>query len=442
MTVLAPAGVELGDRIGTTDRGELWWGHRRVAGDRLLRFLDPYRCDERFRASLARLRQCAAPGMLRVASAGWVGVHYCVEYEVDAPPLLTLDEVFGGSRRWWQNLAVVRRVRDAVPRWRVGPVHPLGLSTKSLLVAGGDHPSAPRLAACPPIESPPDELIGVDLDVLAARSPESVRGVAVDPTASDIYALGTLAAQAIGWSVRSTRPADCPVTIQARGALLALEPDLSLVGAVFGETTAIRQLVRAIRQCRHTSPDARHPGDDRLGAVLADVSDPEALANALPSDFDEGLLDLGAIDAALEIAPAHIGLRWCRCRARLHALRTSPPGPDIRERAEDLLRELDIVRALDASLGTRPWLLASEVRERTGDLDGLARELRHVVTVDGADLASRLTLLRCCISTSDREEEDAIRREAHGRIDDLQASSSLTTEEATQWRSRFDNPIS
>ena len=216
-----PEGIHLAAAIGPTNCGSLWRASRDSEHDRIVRIVDPRFCDERFKRALENLRQRQYPRMLRIASEGWSGAHYYIEYEV-SPPWQTLEERLAECDGWWDRLLLLGPVCDAIALWQRSPVHPLGLNLRNIVLADEGGQQLPWLVPCPAIViSSPCDLFGLDSTVIAALAPETIRGVLLNARAQDAYALGTLAAQATGCPVsRSARDDESRVETQARGALL------------------------------------------------------------------------------------------------------------------------------------------------------------------------------------------------------------------------------
>ncbi|ANZ41015.1 hypothetical protein BBK82_38585 [Lentzea guizhouensis] len=269
-----PHGVQLQDMLGVTDRGSLWRAH-----DTVLRVVEPRFCDEAFREALTRLRHRRYPRLLEITGEGWTDGHFYVSYAV-TPPWQTLEERLAGPLDWPERVALAADVCRAVELWQASPVHPLGLSLRSIVLMRHAGRWLPWLVPCPPIARPtPRDLFGLDATALAPLAPELIRGTAT--VALDGYALGTLVAQVLG-PATGTYDDEGRVEAQARGVLLSATG--TRVPVFLHHTPQFQAVVRTIERYRHPHPQAR-PDDagDLLAALEAVVDLPGSPGRCCPT---------------------------------------------------------------------------------------------------------------------------------------------------------------
>jgi hypothetical protein len=465
-----PQGIDLA-AIGPTDRGFLWRASRDREHDRIVRIVDPRFCDERFRHALRNLRQRQHPRMLRIASEGWFGAHYYIEYAID-PPWQTLEERFTECEGWRDRVLLLGPVCDALALWQRSPVHPLGLNLRNIVLVDAAGQRLPWLVPCPAITIPsPCDLFGLDSAVVAAMAPETIRGVLLDERAQDMYALGTLVAQAVSCpEPRSARDDESRIVTQARGALLVSTGAGSTIDAFLRTTPQVEQLFRTIRHYRHTTPAARPHDPAELRSALAAVTDPIAFAEAFRS-IDPGralemlsLVDgkdpaqrlravclateihsktgdwqasLRCLDEAIALAPIRTDLRWQRCDTRWRVLQKTQ-GKAAHEEAERLLKELKALKILDPD-ATMPYKCSAEIHRWNGDLASAAQELYDAIEVAPTDLQALLLYAQCWIDLNDPDKAAAVADTARRRISGMVKAGVITREEGQQWNDKFDD---
>jgi hypothetical protein len=468
--VEGPDGVILGAEIGTTDRGSLWRASRDSENDRIIRIVDPRFCDERFRRALKHLRERHPPRTLEIVGEGWLGAHYYIEYAVDGR-WSTLGELLAERPQWTDRLLLLMKACDALALWKHSPLLPAGLSAHNIVMViddGGD--PAPWFVPCPAVNlSAPSDLIGIDPMVLAAIAPETVRGVQLDQRAQDRYALGTLAAQAIGCRVsRLALDDEGLVEAQARGALLVATTARSDIKPFLYGTPQIEHLLSVIRRHRHTSPAARPVNAEDLRSALAAGADLIGLARTLRSTDPSGAVEvlswsntdnrgyhLSCLRLAAEICAEH-GDRLGTLRYLDQAIGFAPNQRDLRrwrcdelsslageegwspDRDEDLLDDVRVLKRLDLSKDPMWYLRAADVYRRRGDHEREAQELYEAVQRDGGDLDSLKLYVSCWIKLGDRTSASAVRQVARQRIKTKVLAGLLSERAGEKWNQEFD----
>ncbi|MGD9526062.1 MAG: hypothetical protein AB7L91_18280 [Dehalococcoidia bacterium] len=471
-----PPGIDLHAPVGITDRGVLWRASRHTDHDRILRIVAPQFCTGRFRQAIAALRRSRPIRMLEIVEEGWWDGYYHVEYAVPLP-WQTLEERMRDTPGWRDRIGVLKSICGVVPHWQSGPVHPLGLNLRNVVLLRETGHWFPWLVGCPPTTiATPCDVFDLDSSVLAALAPELVRGVPRDDRALDAYALGTLAAQAIGCHPTSSTPvnAESRVEVQARGAMLELTLAGSRVPPFLHTTPQLDQLVRTVQRYRHTEPEARPASATALVEAISVVDNPIELANTLlgaPHHDLEGALTIleGADDApelrlasairaadicarrndprreaqfldlALAVDAGRRDLRLRRFRARWTLL-SAQRHEETRQHEVDALLA-DVALLGESRRDPQPHRLAAEVHRWHGDHDAAAREYYQVINKDYRDLD---TLHAYWLYWRDKPgaEDDADQTQALAfhRISKLRANDFLTEEEANRWRERFTSP--
>lgn len=365
-----PDGIQLEYPVGSTLRGTLWAGTRRNRSDRIVRIVEPRLCDKGFRQGLANLSQAHYPRMLPIVSHGWFGVHYYIEYEAGSA-WQTLDKHFSDLNHWRRRMEVISQLCEVLDRWSGSPLHPLGLNGRNIVVMNDGGRWFPWLLPCPPVKySSPCDLFGTDSPI-STVAPEVIRGVPFSDRAADVYALGCLAAKALGCRESPEATTDeARVEAQARGALIRFEMRSTEVEAFLRELEPLQRLDGLIHRCTHTSPVARPSGS-------ADVRDSFTGAFA---ETDPVNLALGAIAAAP--APP-VGFDGDRAYAG------GPNGtPAVNARFKEALKILDWGFA-KVGESIRGRLLAADLCERLGDLRGTLGHLDGAVALAPAEGALR-----------------------------------------------------
>jgi hypothetical protein len=429
-------GIRLAAAIGATDRGTLWRASREREHDRIVRVIAPRFCDGRFRQALSTLRQRGHDRVLGVAGEGWSDGHYYVEYSVHAA-WRSLAEWLGTPADWWERLAVLGDVCDAVAHWQRSPLHPLGMTLHSVVVVGHAGEARPWLVPCPPMAvTSPCDLFGVDAAVVATLAPETIRGVPFDDRAQDAYALGTLAAQVLG--CRPARLAadddEHQLEAQARGVLLRSTATGSHIPEYLHTTPEVERLFIAIRHYRHLKPDVRPRDAAELRTAIAAVTEPLWLAGALRAADPAAALRV--LTRAIDRAPERLDLRRERCLVAEDVIERSE-GPVADGVEERLLRDLKVVADFDAEDGASWHRRAALVHLRRGDPAGAATAFHAATVADPGDLDSLLGYAQCWVELRDPGNAWLTAVEANRRVDRMARNHLLTDWEADQWRARF-----
>jgi tetratricopeptide (TPR) repeat protein len=455
------APVAAGTPIGRTGRGRLLRDH-----GHLDRVIDPRLCDERFRTELADLRGRRQPQCLPVVADGPAADGYRIRYEAPGE-YRTLGEEFAAQAHWTGRLAVVALICETVAGWHHGQPATLALDPYSVLLTGSGDRRRVWLAPCPPVRlSSPLDLAAADDPALACIAPETVRGLASIERAEDMYALGTLAALALGAGFRRCDEAGDRVEAQARGALLP--PDRATGGfePYLAGLPPVRDLVTAVEVYRATDPTGRPADAYRLGRAAAAVADTLGLAQQLRATDPGAVLEMLTWESGADRIGRHtLAAEICAERgdhetALMHyeeALRPEDTRPGLRRRRCDLLwtvwraeaepaahrtatllADLAYLQGHDPRGGPELWLREAEVHERAGDDRKAAAALYRADRRNTADLRIALRYAACCRRLGDDERVVATRATASGRITNLVRMGDLTEEEGRRWRHRFD----
>lgn len=464
-----PDGITL-EAVGTTDRGSLWRATRRREHDRVVRIVESRFCDERFRLSLQRLRR-HRPRMLDIVGEGWAGSHYYIEYAADSP-WHTLEERMRELGHWRDRLMLLGDVCDALAIWSGGPVRPLGMNPRNIIVMRNGGRWYPWLLPCPTVTyQSPQDLFGIDEPVLATLAPEVVRGAEVDGRSQDAYALGTLAALAVGCTgSRFARSGAARVEAQARGVLLPPAVERSQVERYLWAVPEVRGLFTEISRYRHSTQAARPADAGALRAAVAEAVDRiglattlrgtnpraalEILARAAASDgpslaslrlaaeisVDLGDLRaaLGHLDTAVELDNDAVEIRRQRCDLRW-AFASYRPGDvndaDLGLLLEDLnwLKSAAPVPMVLSALHVR----AARVHLGQGDPARAAQELDAAISLAPSDIDALYLYAQCWVDLGDRANAVQVAEEALRRVDKMAEREMLGETEARQWRERF-----
>lgn len=459
MTRNGPGGATLTEVIGPTDRGVLWRAERHRAGDRIVRLVNPRFCDDRFRDALRRLRERPHRQALPIVAEGWADTDYAIEYTVDSP-MWTLAELLARCPRWTDRLRLLGRLCDALAEWQRDPQLHSGVGRHNLVFAADG--TNPHLLPCPSFTlSAPDDLFGLDAEILAAIAPETVRGVPLHRPAQDRYALGTLAAQAIGGRPSRLATDDAErVEAQARGALLA---GADAIDPFLRGTPQLTRLIDTIGRYRHPIPDARPTGVGQLRGAIEEATDLLALARDLHSTDPDGALEVltwvdetdpgrlveaqrlaaaictrrgeyaaavGQLDRAVRIRPDLLDLRRGRAEALLHLCPS--------DRCTDLIADLEFLGRRDPEPDVG-WLrrIADEWRH-LNERHAEAEVLYRAINVDATDFELMYRYGEClCVIGTKANVQDLVQL-ASRRIDSATAAGRLSEEGRLLWHSRFD----
>ena len=460
----APRGIRLERSLGATGRGTLWRATREPGGPRIVRFIGQQFTDGQFKQSLAVLRQREHPRMAPIAGLGYSGPHYYLEYEVDAD-CETLEQRMKALPHWRDRLLLLREVCEVLPQWLAGPVRPLGLNMRDIVVRRIGGRWHPWLLPCPPVaQDSPRDLLGLDRHVLATIAPEAIRGVGLDPRAQDWYALGTLAALAAGCAPGEPTGDDA-VTDQARNTLLRPAAGRSELPSYLDGADEVRGLFAAVQRYRYADPGARPADAGALTAALDAVTDVLALAagrRGHPGQAVEMLSWMrpgeGASYLSGLVLAAELSLELgdpARARDLTGELLDVMPGylPAVRLRAEALWqlapetqeagRELSAALVLlkqDPEAGAMPFRRAAELYRRWGNPARAADELYEACEADWSDFESLLLYRECWLEMGDQQNAGAVSAEAHHRVDRMK--NVLTEAEVKWWHEAFDRPLS
>jgi tetratricopeptide (TPR) repeat protein len=452
---------------GHTARGTLW-----REDDRVVRVIDPRLCDEVFRGELARLRSGRHPRTLDVVRDGPAEDGYRIEYALPGR-CRSLDEELAARTRWPGRLELLIALCDSVDIWHTSRMSSIGLDPHSVVFTGDGGDPVAWLAPCPPVRlGTPRDLFGVDEGSLAVVAPEVVRGLSPLGPPEDAYALGTLAARALGCGVGPWAGPDGRVEAQARGALIDTDPQRSLAEPFLRRLGRIETLFATIRRYRDPVPDARPAGTrDLRRAITAalDVaglaqdlrrSDPAAaltvlgwdearspderisrhrLAAEIAAEAGDPETALDHLDRAVELIPAHVQVReergeqlwrwWC-------------------DRAEDrdrigprLLEDLAFLQPRGHRAGAALWWREAVVHRHAKKPRAALRALFEAEKRDAADLMILLESARCWRELDKAESDEnvrAIRALARRRIPTLVAAGNLPEKEVKGWLDAFD----
>jgi hypothetical protein len=443
-------------------------GSLRREDGRLVRVIDPRLCDENFRAELRLLKARNQALTLEIVRDGQVEEGYRIEYA--APPAArTLGEAMAAETRWADRLRLLVPLCDSVDHWHAGPMSSAGLDPAGVLLIDGDGGSVAWLAPCPPVRlADPRDLLGVDETSLALLAPEVVRGLGTPGRPEDIYALGALAAWALGYgSFTAPTPAE-RVEAQARGALIDAGPSQSLMEPGLRQAGRIDRLVATIRRYRDASPDARPAGTRELRRAIVAATDLVALARDLrTSDPAVALRMLGQdgagrpddriaqhrlaaeiaagdgdpetaldhLDRAVALSEAHVDVRGERGDLlwRLWNERVED-----RERiGERLLAELAFLRERVARPGVGLWVREAHVRMDRGDFAAALRALFAAEKLDGADLTILCLSGKCWRKLDRPANVEQVVDLAESRIRTLIAIGELSEQEGQRWLGCF-----
>jgi hypothetical protein len=450
----------------STDLGRTGRGLLSREGDRLVRVLDPRLCDERFRTAQAELRGRQPPGTLPIVADGPARDGYRIEYAAPAG-FRTLGEAYAAAGHWHRRLLLAARVCEALAGWHHGRLATLGLDPHSVVLTGDGDSEETWLAPCPPVRVPtPRDLFGLDPESLAALAPEVVRGLAPHQRAEDAYALGTLAALALGCRPAATRDGDAGrVERQARDALLDVSAARSAVEPALRPAERLTALVRTVRLYRNRAPDARPPDAADLRRALLAAADLIGLAEDLWAGGDPvaALAALaptgwpmsanwlaGRIHAATGDGPAAFAhyaeaVRQSPTQFRLRRERlddlgrrwgADPEAPP--EWADALLADIAYLQRFSGSAdGPDLSLLEAEIYRRTGD-DQRRMEALHAAAERAPGSLDILFRYASALRERGAHAEAAQAKALALRRIATMMRIPGAREEAQKWRARFD----
>jgi tetratricopeptide (TPR) repeat protein len=451
-----------GEELGWTGRGVL-----RRDGGRLVRNIDPRLCDEGFRTRLAELRVRNHPRTLAVVADGPAPDAYRIEY--DAPDdCRTLGAELTGRPRWTDRLTLIAVVCDALDDWHGSRLAAVGPGPSDLLLTGAGTQVTVWLAPCPPVRlSSAYDLSGTDPHALAAIAPEVIRGLPSDGRIEDVYALGTLAALAVGCGVA---PADDLLEAQARGALLRMHPAASDIEPFLHDCPPIETLFATIRRYRDNAAEARPVGADNLRRAIAAATDLGELAQQVRTadpaaalqvlgwgagrDASERIVllrlaaeisaetgDLPAalnhLDEAIALTPDQTFVADRRRRCDVLWRLWTQQIDDRDTWAPRLLDDLRYLQPLETR-GAELWIREAEVLEHRRDFDGALHALYTAGERDAARLSILLRYAKLWRQTGNDENAEAVKALARRRIPTLVATGDLAEGAVRRWLNDFD----
>jgi tetratricopeptide (TPR) repeat protein len=366
----------------------------------------------------------------------------------------------------------VERLCEALVRAQRDQAAPLGVGLHNVVVTDPVSKAPPRILPCPALTlSAPNDLFGLDASVLAAIAPETVRGIPLNSRAHDRYALGTLAAIAIGCRPsRLTADDDERVEAQARGALLTASDARSAVEPFLRGTAQVRSLFDTVGRYRHPVPDARPIGVGELRSALAAVTDLIGLATALrPADpeaavrvlswadgrdvgravecrrlaagicAEQGDLSgaLAHLDQAVASAPHHVAARQQRGETLWRLLMATPEeaGPG---RAVDLAADMEFVISRVAEGFPALLSMAADAYRRLGRYEAEVQAREKAKDSDPADVGLLLGYGRCLRRLNQREKVIEVVRQATRRIRTMTAAGMFSERGGREWQAAFD----
>jgi len=455
--------------IGGTDRGTLWRSPREGEADRVVRVVEPRFCDGRFRHSLSGLQERPVERALPIVTGGWSSGDFRVEYHSPGP-WKALGEHLADLPDWLARGAVLDEVCRLLPVWQTGPITPLGIGPRNVVVVLQDHGWQPWLVPCPPtIVETPCDLFGLEVEVVAELAPEAVRGLPVDGRKSDAYAVGTLVTHALGCAGTSGSTVEQAVEMQARGALLRPAVSASSIPPFLHGAAPVVALFEVIRRLRYPDPAGRLGDVESLRRTLAEAVDPLTLARSLaayspvhavevlswaavdPTRMTESgdlaaLLHttlgdhraaLSALDQAIAASPERLDLRARRADAAWEVYVSVAHGPEADRLGTVLVRELTMLRDIGWVQPKDTHHRLAEVHLRRGDYGAAAIELYAVAEADWADFVALLEYARCLIALREVDLAKQTVHEALRRIAQMENKNGISGEEASAWRARF-----
>lgn len=478
-----PNGIQLDQLIGETDRGTLWHGTRQRKDDRIVRIVNPRFCDSRFRQSLKDLCNKQHPRMIPIIGEGWAGVHFYIEYRTDSQ-WQSLESYFK-KLHWRARLAVIAQICDVLPLWNKGPIHPLGLNGRNIIMVNDVGRWFPWLLPCPPANySTPCDLFGSDPPIISTIAPEVIRDIYFYDRAKDNYALGTLAIHALG--CKESREAitdEDIIEAQARGALLNCELKSSEVEPFLHDIEPLKQLIRVVQHYTQISPVARPIESTELKNSCANAfstTEPVALALDLVKhsnihealkilqwgfqnfgeniegrllaahlckEIDELPLALEHLDHAVSLSPDDLELRRQRCNLRWLLYQKLPPltAGDPDHQGDLLINDLALLKSLSQSDPIEKnlfYIMTAQIHRRRHDLEKAAKELYDASKLEPADMNALYLYGQCWKDMGDRNALTQVVQEAHRRIGRMAINEMMEELEAQKWREKFNALLS
>lgn len=495
MSTNAVNGIRLDHILGATERGTLWRGTRQRSGDRIVRLIDSRFCNFRFRNALSGLRASPQPRMLPIASDGFAGRQFYLEYVADGR-WNTLESHFE-MKHWRDRLRSLQQLCEAFAQWRKGTIRPLGLNVCSVIMVKDANVWFPWLLPCPPFEySSPYDLLNIGEPVLSSLAPEIVRGVEGDTRVQDSYALGSLALRALG--ITESRPG---VTMEelleerACGARTGLESNPagvlqnSAVEPFLHSLGEMERLLLVVRHYLQAAPEARPLGASELGDACAHAlktTDPINLATDLVQrgnsrealkmlawgreKFGEDLQSLqltveickkiedfagavqhlnrtiGLIDqvgsGAIEDFQLRLDLCLQRCDLCWLLYKDLPPlkEGEADPHGDTLLTDLTWLKASGYEPDERNEHLrrAATIYRRRGDLTSAGQKLYEAAELEPSDLTTLFLYGDCLKDLGEQEAVAQLLQEARRRIERMTLAEFINSSESQLWLEKFD----
>jgi tetratricopeptide (TPR) repeat protein len=488
-------GIRLDHVLGATERGTLWRGTRQHHGDRIVRLIDSQFCNFRFRNALSSLRASPQPRTLPIASDGFAGNQFYVEYVSDGR-WVTLESHFE-RKHWRDRLRSLQQICEVFAQWSKGPTRPLGLNVCSIVMVNDAGLWFPWLLPCPPFDyTSPYDLVDIAPPVLLSLAPEIVTDVEGDTRMQDSYALGSLALCALG--VSESRPGATQEELleeQACGVRAAFELKTasvlqsSAVESFLHSSGAIERLLFVIRHYLQPAPEARPIMPAELLEACKhtlSATDPLALATELlqrgnsrealkvlawgrekfGEDFQNLLLAveickkvedfptavqhlnrvIELIDQTGSGAIEDFQLRLSLCQQRcdlswllyenLPALVEGEPDPY----GDTLLKDLTWLKAVGSEPRNRNeyYLRAAMVYRRRGDLTSTSQELYEAAELEPSDLTALFLYGDCLKDLGEHEAVAQLLQEARRRIERMTLAEFISQSESQLWLEKFD----
>lgn len=492
----------LEQRLGCTDRGELWLARRQNAAPCLVRILDYRIADSEFRSAVAALMaELAAkrlPRVLPILDHGRAGDHYFIQYQLETP-VRTLARHFVGTH-WLARLHFVHDLLVLGRGWSEHLPQPIGFHGGRVVACQLGGQWLAHLAPCPTtlLRSPKD-LIDADPGVLAAIAPERLRGVPEGGVFEDAFSAGILVLEALGQKPAPDLSPESRLEAQARAVLVKpgfpttdVEAELWRIPPAADRLT---RLEKVVERCIAFSAVAR-PVDlhelESACAVALELENAQTVAEGLERQGwpDEALRILewsfahqpenrDALRAAIDLCrkldrPSgelrHVE-RLLRCdprdrrlaRRRLelrydaYVARTEPVSPRNDPEGDWLLEELRRLRPSDEwqlegeerQTAKQDWLRSAMINWRRGDLHRRAADLFEITKLEpnepGALYLYGLSL-RDLAADAKGEEVRQISRSVdqlltvvQHRLEQLQKAELIEEDEKDTWAKLFQS---
>ncbi|MDR3719720.1 MAG: hypothetical protein P4K98_13035 [Bryobacteraceae bacterium] len=461
--------------MGATERGTLWMA---CADGRSVieRRLDPRHCDHAFRESLAGLKGKRYPRLLPIGAERWSETRYCLEYRLE-DEFVELGRSFSGLH-WRLRLEILVELCRILPEWGHALVRPYGLNPLSVLVSECAGRRFPWLLACPPVAlASAWELRECDRAVLCCVAPEAIRGMPGDSRLADAYALGALAAMALGATPLAGLSDEDAIEIQACGGLLGFDPQALPVESFLSGMRELQDLATLIARHLEFTPAARPSSAEELqacceralaatepGPLAAELSlhgrsrealeviewgieafgeslEQHLLAADLAGQLQDPEAELRHLNRSVELAPGDLDLRARRAGASFtHYLSKPAPHPgDPDEEGDRLLKDFELVKLLPREPGCGNLLQrrAAAVHRHRGDLYSACEQLHEAVVLEPSDLDALYDYASCLRDLGDTAGEQAAARQGFHRAERLALAEMLSGTEAAKWKAKF-----